>query len=58
MMKDQLKDFLEYLSVERGLAKNTIVAYNRDLKSYIFYLRTKTLKISPIQIAQQLYRIY
>ncbi len=42
-MKDLLKNFLEYLSVERGLAKNTIDAYNRDLKSYIFYLRTKNI---------------
>lgn len=42
-MNDLLKIFLEYLSVERGLAKNTIDAYNRDLKSYIFYLRTKNI---------------
>ena len=42
-MNDLLKSFLEYLSVERGLAKNTIDAYNRDLKSYIFYLRTKNI---------------
>jgi integrase/recombinase XerD len=42
-MKDLLENFLEYLSVERGLAKNTIAAYNRDLKSYIFYLRTKNI---------------
>lgn len=42
-MNELLSSFLEYLSVERGLAKNTIVAYNRDLKSYITYLRTKDI---------------
>ena len=31
-MKDLLNNFLEYLSVERGLATNTIDAYKRDLK--------------------------
>lgn len=39
-----LEDFLAYLSVERGLAKNTIIAYRRDLKSYITYLRTQNIK--------------
>ncbi|MDQ0225024.1 site-specific tyrosine recombinase XerD [Metabacillus niabensis] len=33
-MKDQIKDFIHYLIVERGLSQNTIVSYERDLKSY------------------------
>lgn len=37
-MEDQLKDFIHFLIVEKGLAKNTIVAYKRDLNSYIHYL--------------------
>lgn len=44
-MKDFLEKFLEYISVEKGLAKNTIDSYNRDLKSYISYLRTKNINI-------------
>lgn len=36
-MEDQLKDFIHFLIVEKGLAKNTIVSYERDLKSYIKY---------------------
>ncbi|MFE8702600.1 site-specific tyrosine recombinase XerD [Cytobacillus sp. FJAT-54145] len=40
-MEDQLKDFLHFLIVEKGLAQNTIVSYERDLKSYIKYLKTE-----------------
>ena len=36
-MEDQLKDFIHFLIVEKGLAKNTIISYERDLKSYIKY---------------------
>jgi integrase/recombinase XerD len=36
-MEDQLQDFIHFLIVEKGLAKNTIVSYERDLKSYIKY---------------------
>ncbi|MEO2074325.1 MAG: site-specific tyrosine recombinase XerD [Bacillus sp. (in: firmicutes)] len=38
-MEDQLNDFMHFLIVEKGLAKNTIVSYERDLKSYLHYLR-------------------
>ncbi|RXS89557.1 site-specific tyrosine recombinase XerD [Geobacillus sp. PK12] len=37
-MEYELKDFLHYLTVERNLAHNTIVSYERDLKKYVRYL--------------------
>ncbi|MBT2738022.1 site-specific tyrosine recombinase XerD [Bacillus sp. ISL-7] len=37
-MDEQLKDFMDYLIVEKGSAQNTIMAYERDLKSYLHYL--------------------
>lgn len=44
-MKDQIKDFIHYVMVERGLSQNTIVSYERDLKSYSLYL-TETLHVT------------
>jgi integrase/recombinase XerD len=40
-MKALLEEFLNYLSVERGLSKNTISSYRSDLFSFINYLETK-----------------
>jgi integrase/recombinase XerD len=38
-MEDQLKDFMRFLIVEKGLSNNTILSYERDLKSYLHYLK-------------------
>jgi integrase/recombinase XerD len=40
-MRKLLEEFLNYLSVERGLSKNTIVSYKADLVSFITYLESK-----------------
>jgi len=37
-MKELIEPFLDYLSVERGLSKNTVVSYRRDLVSYLDFL--------------------
>lgn len=39
MIDNQLKDFIHFLLVEKGLAQNTIISYERDLKSYLRYLK-------------------
>ncbi|MGD6994383.1 site-specific tyrosine recombinase XerD [Sutcliffiella horikoshii] len=46
-MQDQLKDFIHFLVVEKGLASNTVVSYERDLKSYLLYL-SKVEEISSL----------
>ncbi|MGG3564958.1 site-specific tyrosine recombinase XerD [Neobacillus rhizosphaerae] len=50
-MEDQLKDFMHFLIVEKGLAKNTIVSYERDLKSYLHYLKNveSVLTLNDVQ---------
>ncbi len=40
-MKELVDEFLNYLSLERGLAENTIFAYRRDLTKYAGYLKKK-----------------
>ncbi|MGQ9778824.1 MAG: site-specific tyrosine recombinase XerD [Bacillota bacterium] len=37
-MQQLLADFLHYLTVERGLAANTVESYGRDLRQYLSYL--------------------
>lgn len=38
-MEDRLKDFIHFMVVEKGLSKNTITSYERDLKNYLFYIQ-------------------
>ena len=39
-MRQAIDQFLDYLSLERGLAKNTLISYSRDLNSFAHYLET------------------
>jgi len=38
-MTDYIEEFINYLSVERGLAENTLLAYGRDLNKYAKFLK-------------------
>ncbi|MEH7073917.1 site-specific tyrosine recombinase XerD [Neobacillus drentensis] len=38
-MDELLKNFIQYLMIEKGLSQNTLIAYERDLKSYLHYLK-------------------
>ena len=40
-MKALLEEFISYLSIERGLSKNTISSYRTDLVHFIEHLATK-----------------
>lgn len=40
-MKDSLQDFIHYLTIEKGLAKNTLLSYKRDLDSYYKFLKNQ-----------------
>jgi integrase/recombinase XerD len=54
-MNEYLDLFLNYLIVERGLAKNTLESYNRDIIKYLDYLHCKGCddpqKIKPLEVA-------
>jgi integrase/recombinase XerD len=38
-MDDYLKDFMQFLLVDKRVAKNTLLSYERDLKNYLRYLK-------------------
>ncbi|NQS99963.1 MAG: site-specific tyrosine recombinase XerD [Candidatus Omnitrophica bacterium] len=43
-MKKMVDEFINYISVEKGLAENTISSYRRDLNKYIDYLEKNNIK--------------
>lgn len=43
-MDEQIKEYLHYLTIERGLSLNTRVSYERDLKQYLLFLEEKGVK--------------
>ncbi|WP_418792405.1 site-specific tyrosine recombinase XerD [Phosphitispora sp. TUW77] len=48
-MKSLVKEFINYLAVERGLADNTLDSYNRDLKQFMTFLENE--KVDNVQKA-------
>lgn len=42
-MKELIDTFLNYLSVERGLSRNTISSYRRDLEFYVDFLKQNNI---------------
>ena len=40
-MKDLINKFIDYLSIERGLANNTLSSYRRDLNKYVNHLQSR-----------------
>ena len=54
-MDNYLDLFLNYLLVEKGLSRNTLEAYSRDVGGYLAYLdgkgKTAPASIRPIDVA-------
>ena len=42
-MEAFVESFLNYLSVERGLAKNTIASYHQDLKAFLAFVKSRSI---------------
>ena len=43
-MEEFIDSFLDYLSIERGLAKNTITSYREDLTAYMGFVRSRSVE--------------
>ena len=48
MASDHLADFFNYLSIEKGLASNTISAYRLDIEKFFHYLSTNQLSLEQV----------
>ncbi|MFH0827698.1 MAG: site-specific tyrosine recombinase XerD [Candidatus Omnitrophota bacterium] len=42
-MDEFIDSFLNYLTVERGLSRNTIIAYSEDLRAYSDYVKSRSI---------------
>ncbi|MEH6513278.1 MAG: site-specific tyrosine recombinase XerD [Maribacter arcticus] len=45
-----LKDYTVYLKLERGLSKNSIQSYTRDIEKLMNFLNSHSVSVNPIQI--------
>ena len=44
-MDQLLTMFIDFLAIERGLAKNTLSAYRSDLKEFFDFIKKKIFKL-------------
>ncbi|MDT0685818.1 site-specific tyrosine recombinase XerD [Autumnicola psychrophila] len=52
--ENALKDYRHYLRIERGLSPNSIENYSLDIIKLIKFLETNDIKISPINISEEI----
>lgn len=48
-----IKDYQDYLRIERGLSENSVVSYGMDIKKIISYLGEFNLNLTPINISAE-----
>ncbi len=49
-----LEDYQNYLKIERGLSKNSIVNYLLDLQKLVGYLHGHNIQVSPVEVSREL----
>lgn len=49
-LADGLRRYLQHLEVERGLARNTVASYRRDLERYLRFLGDRRRRTAPEQV--------
>ncbi|MHA6280906.1 site-specific tyrosine recombinase XerD [Salinimicrobium sp. CAU 1759] len=51
--KNSIKDYRDYLKIERGLAANTIENYSLDVEKLTNWLETNQINASPLSISEE-----
>lgn len=51
--QQSLKDYQNYLRLERGLSENSIINYSLDVKKLMLWLETNEMEISPVTISEE-----
>lgn len=49
-----LKDYQNYLRLERGLSENSIINYSLDIKKLMLWLTKNSISITPISISKEI----
>ena len=49
-----IKEYQNYLRLERGLSKNTIDNYTFDIEKLVFFLETHNTNVSPLHISEEI----
>jgi integrase/recombinase XerD len=49
-----LKEYKNYLKLERGLAANTIDNYSFDIEKLITFLNSNAIEVTPINITEEI----
>src|SRR5215813_3994856 len=47
-MQSELLSFINYITVEQGLANNTVLAYQRDLKKFAKFLSSRAIPLPAV----------
>lgn len=58
VMDNEIADFVHYLTIEKGLAENTVKSYERDLKQYQFSWKTNTPSIKSSRLSDHTLNIF